>query len=80
MNRYIEVRDADPDICVHCGVYVAVSDPEHLPACPMSTDVWRVGPREIAEEFSCTGCSHEFELGEMYTGADVLCLGCAALQ
>lgn len=79
MSRYVEVRSddlADDHRCVGCGVDVQVGQ-GHARSCPVVTDVWVVGPREVAEEFTCAGCGRPFELGECFTGRLVQCLGCA---
>jgi len=80
MSRYVEIITSDPDVCVHCGVYVNASDPQHAWSCPVLTDIWTVGPREISEDMCCMGCSRPFELGDFYTGREVHCLGCAASE
>lgn len=79
MTRYVQtITDAqmDSDGCILCA---GIPDLDgHTLDCPMSTDVWQIGPRELDEGFSCTVCSHLFADGEHYTGRDVVCLGCAA--
>lgn len=79
MTRYVEVINPDlAETCLHCGGNAGMD--AHAPSCPMSTDVWRVGPREIDEDMCCMECSVPFEIGDFYTGRDVHCLGCAALE
>ncbi len=79
MTRYVEIIDPSTEhVCIHCGGNADMG--AHTPDCPSSTDVWRVGPREIDEEMVCMGCGHLFDLGDFYTGAEILCLGCAAME
>ena len=76
--------DAAHDMCIYCGH----RDPTgrqawgegHADNCPTVTDVWPVGPVDVAGELHCTACHHPFALGEAYTTSDrvVCCLGCAA--
>lgn len=79
MTRYVEIVNPDLErTCLHCGGNAGTN--AHASDCPLSTDVWRIGPREIDEEMCCMGCGHAFDLGDFYTGAEILCLGCAALE
>lgn len=75
MSRYVEVVNPDITSCIHCGGNAGMD--AHAVDCPMFTDLWTVGPREVDEGMCCIGCSRPFELGEPYTGSEVLCLGCA---
>lgn len=79
MTRYVETIDPDLEhTCIHCAGNAGMD--AHAPDCPMCTDVWRIGPRELDEGMCCMHCARPFEAGEFYTGEHVLCLGCAALE
>lgn len=72
-------RDPENRTCVGCGVDVRTGQ-DHQPGCRVAIDVHPTTTREVREGFSCTGCGHPFHLEELYTGREVLCMGCAATQ
>lgn len=77
--------------CIYCGApWVGGTEgPEHYDRCLFVTNLWPVGVQDLAADgggFGCTGCGHQFAIGEFYTlrpfGAyeAVVCLGCDALN
>lgn len=77
--------------CIYCGApWHAESIPiNHHARCPFVTNLWPVGAQDFADDgggFGCTGCGHQFAIGEFYTlrplGAydAVVCLGCDVLN
>lgn len=81
--RYIEtISDPDCSVCIHCGVYALIPEPDHAVWCPQSTAVFVITERELSEEFSCCECRREFGLREVYTIIEsrALCISCGAQE
>jgi len=72
----------EADACIYCGHL----DPTgrqawgegHAYSCPTVTDLWPVGPADVAGELHCEFCHRPLLLGETYTSdGDIRCLGCS---
>jgi hypothetical protein len=67
--------------CVYCYANCDKADPEHLIACPFSTNLWPVLQQDIDCELGCLRCGQRFILDDNYVVDDlnneILCITCA---
>lgn len=61
--------------------------PEHIPECPFETGMFPVSAQDMRNHLQCMDCDELFKPGDYYVQvredkdiADVVCLGCGALE